>query len=179
MKRFKDLYFQDIRKELQDKFEYKNIHQIPKIEKIVLSTSVKEAIVNSKALTYVVEHLKLISGQLPAVTTARKSIAAFKLRQGMKIGAKVTIRKERLFDFLERLVLVAMPRIKNFRGLSTKNFDKNGNLNFGIKEQTIFPEIKYDDVKIESGFNITIVTSSKSIKESKVLLSSFKIPFND
>lgn len=176
-KRFKDLYFSEAVSKLQDSFKYSNVHSVPKLKKVVLNMGVGEAVANSKAIENAVRDLSLISGQKPFVTKAKKSIAAFKLRQGMKIGCKVTLRGDRMYDFLERLVYTALPRIKDFRGFSIKNFDGLGNLNFGIKEQTVFSEIKYDEANFVNGLNVSIVTSAKTSEESKFLLSIFKFPF--
>ena len=175
-KRFKDLYSIEAIPKLRDKFGYKNTHQIPKLKKVVLNMGVGEAVANSKAIESAVRDLSLISGQKPCVTKAKKSIAAFKLREGMKIGCKVTLRGDRMYEFLERLVYTALPRIKDFRGFSDKNFDGSGNLNFGIKEQTVFSEIKYDEANFINGMNVTIVTSAQTDIESTFLLSIFKFP---
>jgi len=176
-KRFKDLYNLEVKQSLKEKFNYINVHEIPKIKKVVLNMGVGEAVTNSKAIDYAIKDLSLISGQKPYVTKAKKSIAAFKLRQGMKIGCKVTIRGDRMYDFLERLIYTALPRAKDFRGFSAKNFDGAGNLNFGIKEQTVFPEIKYDEVSLVNGLNVSIVTNAKTSEESKLLLLGLKFPF--
>jgi len=175
MKRFKQKYSSEIVNSLIGK--YKNINRIPKIKKIVLNMGVGEAVTNSKAIETAISDLALISGQLPAINKAKKSIAGFKIRQDMKIGCKVTLRKDRMYDFLERLVFVALPRIKQFRGLSVKSFDGKGNFNFGIKELMIFPEINYDKVESIRGMNITIVTTAQNDQEAKELLSLFEIPF--
>jgi large subunit ribosomal protein L5 len=176
-KRFKELYLSEAVAKLRDHFNYINVHTIPKITKIVLNMGVGEAVLNSKALDYAVNDLSLISGQKPCVTKAKKSIAAFKLRQGMKIGCKVTLRGDRMYDFLERLIYTALPRVKDFRGFSVKNFDSVGNLNFGIKEQTVFPEIKYEEVHAVNGLNVSIVTTANTPEESKFLLSCLQFPF--
>jgi len=175
--RFKELYFNEVVKSLQQEFSYKNKNQMPKIEKIIINMGVGEAVTDSKVINHAVNDLTLISGQKPIITIAKKSIATFKLREGMKVGCKVTLRKDRMYDFLERLVIVALPRIKEFRGFSSKSFDGRGNFTFGIKEQIIFPEINYDKIDVIRGLDITIVTSAKSDKESKFLLSSFNLPF--
>ncbi|HJD56420.1 MAG TPA: 50S ribosomal protein L5 [Rickettsia endosymbiont of Pyrocoelia pectoralis] len=177
MLRFKELYQKEIIKNLQSEFSYKNKHQIPKIEKIVINMGVGEAVADSKVINNAINDLTLISGQKPVVTTARKSIATFKLREDMKIGAKVTLRKDRMYDFLERLVIVALPRVKEFRGFSHKSFDGKGNFTFGLKEQIVFPEINYDKIDTLRGMDITIVTSAKTDKEGKFLLSKFNLPF--
>lgn len=177
LQRFKDLYTKNIKKQLQDEFGYKNKHQIPMIEKIVINMGVGEAALDSKVINNAVSDLTLISGQKPVVTTAKKSIATFKLREQMKIGAKVTLRKDRMYDFLERLVIVALPRVKEFRGFSAKSFDRRGNFTFGIKEQIVFPEINYDKIDVLRGMDITIVTTAKTDEEAKKLLTGFNLPF--
>ncbi|MCC8417108.1 MAG: 50S ribosomal protein L5 [Rickettsia endosymbiont of Bryobia graminum] len=175
--RFKELYSKEIVPSLQEKFAYKNKHQMPKIEKIVINMGVGEAVADSKVINNAVNDLTLISGQKPLTIDAKKSIATFKLREGMKIGCKVTLRKDRMYDFLERLVIVALPRIKEFRGFSSKSFDGRGNFTFGVKEQIVFPEINYDKIDIIRGMDITIVTSAKTNEEGKFLLSGFNLPF--
>ncbi|AFB26620.1 MULTISPECIES: 50S ribosomal protein L5 [spotted fever group] len=177
MLRFKELYQQKIIENLQKNFSYKNKHEIPQIKKIVINMGVGEATANSKVINNAVNDLTLISGQKPVVTLARKSIATFKLRENMKIGCKVTLRKDRMYDFLERLVIVALPRVKEFRGFSYKSFDGKGNFTFGLKEQIVFPEINYDKIDTIRGMDITIVTSAKTDQESKFLLSGFNLPF--
>ncbi|MCZ6886706.1 MAG: 50S ribosomal protein L5 [Rickettsia endosymbiont of Ixodes persulcatus] len=177
MLRFKELYQQRIIENLQKEFSYKNKHEMPQIKKIVINMGVGEAIADSKVINNAVNDLTLISGQKPVVTLARKSIATFKLRENMKIGCKVTLRKDRMYDFLERLVIVALPRVKEFRGFSYKSFDGKGNFTFGLKEQIVFPEINYDKIDTIRGMDITIVTSAKTDKESKFLLSGFNLPF--
>ncbi|HJD62643.1 MAG TPA: 50S ribosomal protein L5 [Rickettsia endosymbiont of Degeeriella rufa] len=177
MLRFKELYQKEIISNLQKEFSYKNKYEIPAIEKIVINMGVGEAIADSKVIDKAVNDLTLISGQKPFVTSARKSIATFKLRDGMKIGCKVTLRKDRMYDFLERLVIVALPRVKEFRGFSYKSFDGKGNFTFGLKEQIVFPEINYDKIDTIRGMDITIVTSAKTDKEGKSLLSGFNLPF--
>ncbi len=177
-KRFKELYHTEVVQKLKEHFKYTNVHSVPKIKSIVLNMGVgKKAVEDSKSIDAAMKDLMLISGQKPHVTKAKKSIAAFKLRKGMKIGCKVTLRRDRMYDFLERLVYTALPRVKDFRGFSVKNFDSFGNLNFGIKEQTVFPEIKYDEITSLQGLNISIVTSAKTAEESKFLLSSLNFPF--
>ncbi len=177
MLRFKELYQKEIISNLQKKFSYKNKHEIPEVEKIIINMGVGEAIADSKVIDKAVHDLTLISGQKPVVTLARKSIATFKLRDGMKIGCKVTLRKDRMYEFLERLVIVALPRVKEFRGFSYKSFDGKGNFTFGLKEQIVFPEINYDKIDTIRGMDITIVTSAKTDKEGKSLLSGFNLPF--
>ncbi|XVN42710.1 MAG: 50S ribosomal protein L5 [Candidatus Rickettsia vulgarisii] len=175
--RFKELYNKEIVPSLQEKFAYKNKHQMPRIEKIVINMGVGKAVADSKVINNAINDLTLISGQKPLTIDAKKSIATFKLREGMKIGCKVTLRKDRMYDFLERLVIVALPRIKEFRGFSSKSFDGRGNFTFGVKEQIVFPEINYDKIDVIRGMDITIVTSAKTNKEGKFLLSGFNLPF--
>ncbi len=175
--RFKDLYTKEIVPNLQKEFAYKNKHQMPKVVKIVVNMGVGETVADSKVINNAVNDLTLISGQKPLVTEAKKSIATFKLREGMKVGCKVTLRKDRMYDFLERLVIVALPRIKEFRGFSSKSFDGRGNFTFGIKEQIVFLEINYDKIDVIRGMDITIVTSAMNNEEGKLLLSGFNLPF--
>ncbi len=175
--RFKDLYTKEIVPNLQKEFAYKNKHQMPKVVKIVVNMGVGETVADSKVINNAVNDLTLISGQKPLVTEAKRSIATFKLREGMKVGCKVTLRKDRMYDFLERLVIVALPRIKEFRGFSSKSFDGRGNFTFGIKEQIVFPEINYDKIDVIRGMDITIVTSAMNNEEGKLLLSGFNLPF--
>ncbi|AAU04102.1 50S ribosomal protein L5 [Rickettsia typhi] len=177
MLRFKELYKKKIIESLKKEFSFKNQHEIPQIKKIVINMGVGEAIADSKVINNALNDLTLISGQKPIVTLARKSIATFKLRENMKIGCKVTLRKDRMYDFLERLVIVALPRVKEFRGFSYKSFDGKGNFTFGLKEQIVFPEINYDKIDTIRGMDITIVTSAKTDQESKFLLSGFNLPF--
>jgi len=174
--RFKELY-KKVRPELQKQFEYKNVHEIPKIEKVVLNMGVGDAVADSKVINHAVNDLTLISGQKPLVTKAKISVATFKLREGMQVGCKVTLRRDRMYDFLERLVLVALPRVKEFKGFNKKSFDGKGNFTFGIKEQIVFPEINYDKIDKIRGLDITIVTSAKNDKEGQALLSAFNLPF--
>lgn len=174
--RFKETYKKAI-PELQKQFEYKNVHEIPKIEKVVLNMGVGDAVADSKVINNAVNDLTLISGQKPLVTKAKLSVATFKLREGMQVGCKVTLRRDRMFDFLERLVFVALPRVKEFKGFNKKSFDGRGNFTFGIKEQIVFPEINYDKIDKIRGLDITIVTSAKDDVEAKALLSAFNLPF--
>lgn len=175
--RFKDLYKTEIVKTLNEKFQYENKHEVPELVKIIINMGVGEAVSDSKVMNNAVSDLAAISGQKPIVISAKKSIASFKLREGMKIGCKTTLRRDRMYDFLERLVIVALPRIKEFRGLNAKSFDGKGNFTFGVKEQIIFPEINYDKIDKIRGMDITIVTTAKTNEEAKVLLSGFKLPF--
>lgn len=175
--RFKDLYTQQIIDDLKNEYNYANVHMIPKLQKIVINMGVGDAVSDSKVINNAVRDLTDISGQKPIINSAKNSIAAFKLREGMKIGCKVTLRKERMFEFLERLVIVALPRVKEFRGFSVKSFDGRGNFTFGIKEHIVFPEINYDKIDKIRGMDITIVTSANTDREAKSLLSGFKLPF--
>jgi large subunit ribosomal protein L5 len=163
--------------ELMEHFGYKNPHQVPKIEKVILNMGLGEAIENPKILESAVAELTLISGQKPVVTRARKSIAAFKVREGMPIGCRVTLRRRRMYDFLAKLINIAIPRIRDFRGVSPKAFDGKGNYTLGVKEQIIFPEIDYDKIDKIKGMNVTIVTSAKTDDESRYLLDVLGMPF--
>jgi large subunit ribosomal protein L5 len=175
--KFKELYESQIVKNLQDEFKYSNKHQMPKLSKVVVNMGVGDAVVDSKVINNAISDMTAITGQKPYTTYAKKSIAAFKLREGMKLGCKVTLRRERMYEFLERLVLVALPRVKEFKGFSVKSFDGRGNITFGIKEQIVFPEINYDKIDKIRGMDITIVTTATNDKEAKALLSGFNIPF--
>ncbi len=177
MARLRELYEKEIRPLLMEKFSYKSPMEVPKIEKIVLNMGLGEAIQNVKILDSASEDLKLISGQKPIITRARKSIAAFKLRKGMPIGCMVTLRRDRMYEFLDKLINVALPRIRDFRGVSPKSFDGRGNYTIGIKEHIIFPEIDYDKVDKIKGLNVTIVTTAKTDEEARVLLEAFGMPF--
>ncbi len=161
----------------QKKFEYKNVMQIPKIEKIVVNMGVGEAATDSKAIDGAVADLRAITGQQPLITHARKSIATFHLREGQAIGAKVTLRGDRMWEFLDRLISIAIPRIRDFRGLSAKSFDGHGNYSMGVTEQLIFPEIDFDKIDHTRGMDITIVTSAPTDEEAKALLDGFHFPF--
>ena len=175
--RLKEQYFATVRDELQKKFNYKNVNQIPKFEKIVVNMGVGEAATDSKAIDGAVADLTTITGQKPIVTHARKSIATFKLRAGMPIGCKVTLRGDRMWEFLDRLISIAIPRIRDFRGISPKSFDGRGNFSMGVTEQLIFPEIDYDKVDRTRGMDITIVTTAPTNEEGKALLDAFHFPF--
>ncbi len=177
MPRLKDLYEKQIREALKKEFGYKSEMEIPKLEKIVLNMGVGEATEDRKALEGAVKDMTAIAGQKPVLTTAKKSIATFKLREGMPIGCKVTLRKDRMYEFLDRLITMAMPRIRDFRGVSPKNFDGHGNFAFGIKEQIIFLEINYDEIDKIRGMDVIICTSAKTDKEARALLSAFNMPF--
>jgi large subunit ribosomal protein L5 len=174
--RLKEKYAQAVVPQLKDKFGYKNVHQIPKLEKVVINMSVTDAITNSKALDVALRELETITGQKPIVTKAKKSIAAFKLREGMNIGGKVTLRGERMYVFLDKLFNIVLPRIRDFRGLSRKSFDGRGNYNMGLKEQLVFPEINFDKVDKARGMDIVIVTTAKTDEEATVFLESMGLP---
>jgi len=174
--RLKEKYKGAVVQQLQEKFAYANVNQIPKLDKVVLNMSVTDAIQNSKALDLAVAELVAITGQKPVVTKAKKSIAAFKLREGMNIGAKVTLRGERMYVFLDKLFNVVLPRIRDFRGLSPKSFDGRGNYNLGLKEQLVFPEINYDKVDKARGMDITIVTTAKTDEEATAFLTAMGLP---
>ncbi|HTU83842.1 MAG TPA: 50S ribosomal protein L5 [Candidatus Acidoferrales bacterium] len=174
--RLKDRYDGRVRKQLQDRFGYRNANQIPKLEKVVVNMSVGDAIANPKALDAAVSELSAITGQKPVITKAKKSIAAFKLREGMNIGAKVTLRGNRMYVFLDKLFNIVLPRIRDFRGLPAKSFDGRGNYNLGLREQLVFPEINYDKVDKTRGMDITIVTSAKSDEEASEFLVAMGLP---
>ncbi len=179
MSHLKTLYSNEITLKLMDRFGYKNVMQVPKLTKIVLNMGLGEAIQNIKVLDSAVQELSLISGQKPIVTRARKSIAAFKLRAGMPIGCKVTLRGVRMYDFFTRLVNIALPRVRDFRGISPKGFDGRGNYSLGIKEHIIFPEIEYDKIDKIKGLNVTIVTSARTDEGGKTLLELIGMPFRN
>ena len=177
MNRLKERYTKEIVPSLMEKFEYTSIMQTPKIDKIVINMGVGDAVSNTKNLDKAVEELTLISGQKPVITLAKKSIAAFRLREGMPIGTKVTLRDERMYDFLDKLVTVSLPRVRDFRGISKKSFDGRGNYTLGIKEQLIFPEVDYDRVDKVRGMDIVIVTTANTDEESRELLTQLGMPF--
>ena len=175
--RLKEQYYATVRDELQKQFNYKNVMMIPKIEKIVVNMGVGEAAKDSKIIDGAVTDLTAITGQKPMITKARKSIATFKLRAGMPIGAKVTLRGDRMWEFLDRLIAIAIPRIRDFRGISAKSFDGRGNFSMGVTEQLIFPEIDFDKIDHTRGMDITIVTTAATDEEGKALLDAFHFPF--
>jgi len=175
--RLQVFYREHVAKELTQQFGYKSPMQVPRIEKIVLNMGVGEAIADKKIMDNAVADMQKIAGQKPVVTAARKSVAQFKIRQGYPVGCKVTLRGARMYEFLDRLVSVAMPRIRDFRGISGRSFDGRGNYNMGVKEQIIFPEIEYDKIDAIRGMNITISTTAKTDAEGKALLAAFKFPF--
>ena len=177
MARFKEKYESDAKKALMEKFQYSNVMEIPKIEKIVINMGLGSAKDNNKIIQSAVEELKTITGQAPVVTKAKKSVANFKLRAGMAIGAKVTLRGNQMYEFLDRLVSIALPRVRDFRGINPNAFDGRGNYTLGIKEQLIFPEINYDKVDAIRGMDITFVTTAKTDEEARELLKLMGMPF--
>ena len=177
--RLKEYYLEKVVSSLKKEFQYKNIMEIPSLQKIIVNMGLGEAISDVKVLDSAANELLAISGQKPVITKARKSIAGFKLREGMSIGCMVTLRKERMYEFYDRLVNVALPRVKDFRGVSGKSFDGRGNYALGIKEQIIFPEINYDKIDKVRGMNFVVVTSAKSDEEGKALLKYLGMPFRD
>ncbi|MDW7674955.1 MAG: 50S ribosomal protein L5 [Bacillota bacterium] len=179
MARMKEFYQNEIAPKMMEKFGYKNIMEIPRLEKVVVSMGVGEAIQNSKALDGAVEDMTTITGQKPLVTKAKKSIAGFKLREGMSIGTKVTLRGTKMWEFTDKLLNVALPRVRDFRGVSPKAFDGRGNYTLGVKEQLIFPEIEYDKVDKVRGMNIVFVTTAKTDEESRELLKLLGMPFRE
>ena len=176
--RLYEKYKKEITNTLKDKFNYKNDLEIPKLEKIVINMGVGEAVKDSKKIEVAVRELAAISGQKPVVTKSKKANASFKLREGMPIGVKVTLRKNKMYEFIDRFVNVALPRVRDFRGVNPKSFDGNGNFALGLKEQFVFPEIEYDNVDSVRGMDIIFVTSAKSDDEGKELLSGFDFPFS-
>jgi large subunit ribosomal protein L5 len=177
MARLQQIYREQVVPELIKKFNYQTPMQVPKLEKITLNMGVGEAVADKKILQNAVEDLQKISGQKPIITYARKSIAGFKIREGMPIGCKVTLRRERMYEFLDRLISIAIPRVRDFRGLSGKAFDGRGNYTMGVREQIIFPEIDYDKVDAVRGLDICITTTAGSDQEARALLEQFKFPF--
>lgn len=177
MSRLKEKYQKEITPALMSKFNYNSVMQVPQVDKIVVNMGVGEAVSNSKALDSAIEDLTLLSGQKPVVTRAKKSIAGFRLREGMPIGAKVTLRGNRMYEFLDKLVSVSLPRVRDFRGVSKKAFDGRGNYTLGIKEQLIFPEIDYDKVSKVRGMDIVIVTTANTDEEARELLTQMGMPF--
>jgi large subunit ribosomal protein L5 len=174
--RLRERYMGDIRKSLIEKFGYTNVHQIPKLQKVVINMSVGEALQNPKVLDAAAKELEVISGQKAVIAKAKKSIAAFKLREGVNIGAKVTLRGDRMYVFLDKLFNIVLPRIRDFRGLARKSFDGRGNYNLGLREQTVFPEINYDKVDKLRGMDIVIVTTAKSDEEASEFLQQMGLP---
>lgn len=177
MNRLKEKYVNEITPALVSKFEYKSVMQAPEVNKIVINMGVGEAVQNTKSLDSAVEELQTITGQKPVITKAKKSIANFKLREGMEIGCKVTLRGQKMYEFLDKLFNISLPRVRDFRGVSTSAFDGRGNYTLGVREQIIFPEIQYDKVTRVRGMDIVIVTSAKTNEEAKALLSLMGMPF--
>ena len=175
--RLKKKYYEEVVPALMKRFGYKNVMEVPRLVKIVVNMGVGEAVQNIKALENAMNDLALITGQKPCIRRAKKSEAGFKLRKGMPIGAKVTLRRDRMWEFLDRLISIALPRVRDFKGLSPKSFDGRGNYNFGLEEQTVFPEIDYDKVDKIRGMNITIVTTAETDEEAKALLEALGFPF--
>jgi large subunit ribosomal protein L5 len=179
MARLQQLFREKIAADLTAKFGYKSPMQVPRITKITLNMGVSEAVADKKVMDHAVSDLTKIAGQKPLVTKSRKAIANFKIREGYPVGCKVTLRGARMYEFLDRLVSIALPRVRDFRGISGKSFDGRGNYNMGVKEQIIFPEIEYDKIDALRGMNITISTTAKSDEEGRALLSAFKFPFRN
>lgn len=179
MARLQEYYRSDVVKKLMEQFAYKSVMEVPRIQKITLNMGVGEAVADKKIMDNAVNDMQKIAGQKPVVTKARKSIATFKVRDGYPVGCMVTLRRIRMYEFLDRLVSVAIPRIRDFRGISGRSFDGRGNYNMGVKEQIIFPEIEYDKIDALRGMNITITTTAKTDAEAKALLAAFKFPFKN
>lgn len=177
MARLREFYKSTVVPELVKQFGYKSVMEVPRIEKITLNMGVGEAVADKKVMEHAVSDLEKIAGQKPVVTVARKSIAGFKIRDNYPVGCKVTLRRNQMFEFLDRLITIALPRVRDFRGVSGKSFDGRGNYNMGVREQIIFPEIEYDKIDALRGLNITITTTAKTDEEAKALLSLFKFPF--
>lgn len=177
MARLREFYKETVVPELVKQFGYKSVMEVPRIEKITLNMGVGEAVADKKVMEHAVSDLEKIAGQKPVVTVARKSIAGFKIRDNYPVGCKVTLRRDQMFEFLDRLITIALPRVRDFRGVNGKSFDGRGNYNMGVREQIIFPEIEYDKIDALRGLNITITTTAKTDEEAKALLSLFKFPF--
>ena len=177
MARLREFYKDTVVPELIKQFGYKSVMEVPRIEKITLNMGVGEAVADKKVMEHAVSDLEKIAGQKPVVTVARKSIAGFKIRDNYPVGCKVTLRRDQMFEFLDRLITIALPRVRDFRGVSGKSFDGRGNYNMGVREQIIFPEIEYAKIDALRGLNITITTTAKTDEEAKALLSLFKFPF--
>lgn len=177
MARLREFYKDTVVPELIKQFGYKSVMEVPRVEKITLNMGVGEAVADKKVMEHAVSDLEKIAGQKPVVTVARKSIAGFKIRDNYPVGCKVTLRRDQMFEFLDRLITIALPRVRDFRGVSGKSFDGRGNYNMGVREQIIFPEIEYDKIDALRGLNITITTTAKTDEEAKALLSLFKFPF--
>jgi len=179
MSRLQKYYRDTVVKQLTDQFGYKSVMQVPRIEKITLNMGLGEAVADKKVIEHAVEDMRKISGQKPVVTVARKSVANFKVRDGWPIGCKVTLRRERMYEFLDRLISIAIPRVRDFRGFSPRSFDGRGNYSIGVREQIIFPEIDYDKIDALRGMDITITTSAQTDDESRALLTAFKFPLRN
>lgn len=179
MSRLKALYESEVKKKMMEKFKYENVHQIPKVEKIIVNCVTREAVTNGKIVDSIAEDLAAITGQKPVVSRAKKSIASFKLREGQALGAFVTLRGEQMYEFLDRLINLSLPRVKDFRGLSPKGFDGKGNYTMGLKEQIIFPEINYDKIDKIRGLGISFVTTATTNEEGRDLLKHFGMPFRE
>jgi len=177
MSRMKELYQKQITKELMDKFKFQNVNQVPKITKVVVNAGVGRSVQNSKFLDDTIKAMTTVTGQAPVVTKAKKSIAGFKIREGMKIGTSVTLRGERMYEFLDRLVSISLPRVRDFRGLNPAGFDGQGNYNIGIKEHGVFPEISFEEANPPIGMQINITTTAKKDEEGKALLAGLGFPF--
>ena len=179
MTRLQDHYRDTVVKQLTQQFGYKSVMEVPRIQKITLNMGVGEAVADKKVMDNAIGDLTKIAGQKPVVTKARKSIAAFKIRVGYPVGCKVTLRGSRMYEFLDRLISIAIPRIRDFRGIPARSFDGRGNFNMGVREQIIFPEIEYDKIDAIRGLNITITTTAKSDEEARALLTAFRFPFRN
>jgi large subunit ribosomal protein L5 len=177
--RLKERYRSEVVPRLREQFQYRNLMQVPRLEKVVINARVSTAVQDAHAVDKVVEELTIIAGQRPVVTRARRSIATFKLREGMPVGVKVTLRGIRMYEFLDKLFSIALPRIKDFKGISDRAFDGRGNLNLGIKEQLVFPEIEYDKVDRIRGMDVTVVTTARTDEEARALLRSLGLPLRD
>ena len=177
--RMQEKYETDVRPALQEQFKYSNVMEMPRIDKVVINMGVGEAVVDSKKIDAAAREMTLISGQKPIIIKARRSVATFKLREGMPVGIKVTLRRDRMYEFIDRLTTIALPRVRDFRGLSEKSFDGRGNFALGIKEQIVFPEIDYDNVDEMRGMDIVVVTTAETDDEARVLLKGFDFPFGE
>jgi len=179
MSRFQELYMQKIAPALREQFGYKSVMQVPRVMKVTLNMGVSEAVADKKVIDHAVSDLTKIAGQKPVITKTKKAIAGFKIREDYPIGCMVTLRGQRMYEFLDRLVSVALPRVRDFRGISGRAFDGRGNYNIGVKEQIIFPEIEYDKIDVLRGMNISITTTAKTDEEAKALLTAFSFPFRN
>lgn len=177
--RMQDLYKSDIKSKLMDKYSYKNVHQIPKLEKIIINCVTRDAVTNGKVVDSIISDLTQIAGQKPVIARAKNSIASFKLREGQALGASVTLRGKRMYEFLDRMITLTLPRVKDFRGLNPKAFDGRGNYTLGIKEQIVFPEINYDKIDKVRGLGISFVTTASTNEEGRDMLKMFGMPFKD